>query len=62
MANVINRPIIDRDITAFPCTFVPNKDKTAVYKKYYNAYKNIYNAVRPIIAEIEKQKKVIKCQ
>lgn len=31
MANMINRPIIDREITAFPCTFKKNKDILRVY-------------------------------
>lgn len=31
MANMINRPIIDREITAFPCTFKKNKDVLRVY-------------------------------
>ncbi len=35
-------------------TFVPNYDKTEKYQKYYRAYKKIFDAVRPIIAEIDK--------
>lgn len=31
MANIINRPIIDREITAFPCTFKKNRDILRVY-------------------------------
>lgn len=34
-------------------TFTPNVEKVKIYRKIYNAYKNIYNAVRPIIAEVE---------
>lgn len=34
-------------------TFMPNKDRVAVYGKYYNAYRKIYDAVRPIIKELE---------
>ena len=33
-------------------TFVPNTNNVEKYRKYYNAYKNIYDAVRPIISEI----------
>jgi len=32
-------------------TYVPNPEKAEIYKKYYNAYRGIYNAVRPIIEE-----------
>lgn len=32
-------------------TFIPNPDNVKKYQKYYHAYKNIYNAVRPIIKE-----------
>ena len=32
-------------------TFTPNPENSTIYKKYYNTYKNIYNAVRPIVAE-----------
>jgi len=35
-------------------TFVPNPEKTDIYKKYYNTYKNVYNAIRPIVAEMER--------
>lgn len=34
-------------------TFTPNPEMASKYKKYYNTYKNIYNAVRPIVAEME---------
>jgi len=34
-------------------TFVPNKEKTALYSKYYDAYTKIYDAVRPIVREME---------
>ncbi len=32
-------------------TYVPDPEKAEIYKKYYNAYRGIYNAVRPIIEE-----------
>lgn len=32
-------------------TLTPNPENVKIYKKYYNAYKNIYNAVRPIVRE-----------
>ena len=31
MANIINRPIIDSEVTAFPCSFKRNKDVLRVY-------------------------------
>ena len=34
-------------------TCLPNEDNMAVYAKYYNAYRNIYSAVRPIIEEVK---------
>lgn len=30
-------------------TFIPNGEKTEIYRKNFEAYKNIYNAVRPVI-------------
>lgn len=33
-------------------TFIPDKANSEIYKKYFEAYKNIYNAVRPIVKEI----------
>lgn len=35
-------------------TYYPNPEKTEIYKKYYNAYRGIYDAVRPIIKEANK--------
>lgn len=32
-------------------TYTPNPEKAEIYKKYYNAYRSVYNAVRPIIEE-----------
>lgn len=32
-------------------TFMPNKENVIKYENFYNAYKNIYRAVRPIIKE-----------
>ena len=32
-------------------TFVPNADRAKKYQKYYQAYRNIYDAVRPIVKE-----------
>lgn len=34
--------------------FVPNPDKAKEYQKYYNAYKSIYDTIRPIIAKMDK--------
>ena len=33
-------------------TFAPHHAKTEKYEKYYKAYKNIYDAVRPIVRDI----------
>ena len=33
-------------------TFTPNAEKADAYKKYYEAYKNVYKAVRPIVEEM----------
>ena len=33
-------------------TFVPNKENAEKYRKYYNAYRRIYDAVRPIVKEM----------
>ena len=33
-------------------TYTPDAEKVEVYKKYYEAYKNVYNAVRPIVEGI----------
>lgn len=38
-------------------TFYPNADNVEKYKTYYNAYKNIYDSVRPIVAMTEKGQK-----
>ena len=35
-------------------TFVPDCNKVEKYQKYYKAYKKIYDAVRPIIADVDK--------
>ena len=35
------------------CTHYPDPKRHAVYRKYYEAYKKIYSAVRPITAELE---------
>ena len=35
-------------------TVAPNKENAATYAKYYNAYKKIYSAVRPIVEELKK--------
>lgn len=35
-------------------TVIPNAENAEVYKKYFNAYKQIYSAVRPIVKELEK--------
>lgn len=35
-------------------TFYPNSDNVEKYKTYYNAYKKIYDSVRPIVAMTEK--------
>lgn len=34
-------------------TYKPDPEKAARYRKYYNAYRSVYNAVRPIIAEAD---------
>ena len=34
-------------------TVIPNPENTEVYAKYYNAYKKIYSAVRPIVKELK---------
>lgn len=41
MANIINRPIIDADVTAFPCSFKKNKDVLRVYFYFQSTDKNI---------------------
>ena len=33
---------------------MPNPENTKTYAKYFGAYKQIYNAVRPIVKELEK--------
>lgn len=35
--------------------YTPNAEKTAIYRKNYSAYKKLYAAVRPIVAEIEEE-------
>lgn len=35
-------------------TVMPNAENAEIYKKYFNAYKQIYSAVRPIVKEIQK--------
>ena len=35
-------------------TFVPDSDSAKKYQKCYNAYKRIYDAVRPIVADIDR--------
>ena len=35
-------------------TFVPDSDSAKKYQKCYNAYKKIYDAVRPIVADIDR--------
>ena len=35
-------------------TFVPDSDSAKKYQKCYNAYKKIYDAVRPIVADVDK--------
>ena len=30
-------------------TFIPNREKSEIYRKNFEAYKNIYDAVRPVI-------------
>ena len=42
MANMINRPIIDREITAFPCAFKKNKDILRVYF-YFQSMQDGFN-------------------
>jgi len=32
-------------------TFIPDAARAATYRKYYNAYKGLYNAVRPLVKE-----------
>ncbi len=34
-------------------TCLPNEENMAIYAKYYNAYRNVYAAVRPIIEEVK---------
>lgn len=41
MANIINRPIIDADVTAFPCSFKQNKDVLRVYFYFQSTDKEI---------------------
>lgn len=36
-------------------TFMPDNKNAAKYKKLYNAYKNIYSAVRPVIGEMNNE-------
>lgn len=33
-------------------TYLPNAENTSLYRKYYEAYKKLYTAVRPIVGEI----------
>lgn len=35
-------------------TFMPNRNNVEKYQKYYKAYKNIYDAVRPLVTEMER--------
>ena len=41
MANIINRPIIDGEVTAFPCSFKHNKDVLRVYFYFQSTDKDI---------------------
>ena len=41
MANIINRPIIDSEVTAFPCSFKRNKDVLRVYFYFQSTDKDI---------------------
>ena len=33
-------------------TVIPNTENAEIYTKYYNAYKKIYDAVRPIVEDL----------
>ena len=34
-------------------TFTPNEENVKIYERYYCAYKNVYDAVRPIIKTLQ---------